>query len=366
MAGIFVLEQAAALRRAGIDTGLIFARVEGWSNLSPQRLPRGFPAFVRTDDPVPTWGFKTWGLPGAGALVPRLVERMLLASYRRYAAARGQPDVLHGHVALDAGPGTRRIAQAIGVPYVLTEHSSAILTAKLTAEQQERARRVYADAHCVIAVSSALAARITELCPEAKIRVIGNMVPDSVFALRGSVAASSNRLKVVTLCNLLPSKRVGDALEAVAGLPDSLRRQVDLDVIGDGPERRRLEELARSRGLQTQFHGELPRAEAMRMLAAADLLVHPSAYETFGIVLAEAAALGVPVVATRCGGPQDIVGPASGLLVDVGDVAGMRDAIASVLGDIGVWKAKAETMARCAFDRFHESRFAAAVAETYR
>lgn len=366
LAGVFIPEQCEAIRRSGVDVGLVFSRIEGLSSLTLARFLRGLPGFVRTDDPVPTWGFKTWNLPGGAALAPHLVDLTLRNRYAAYEAVRGRPDIMHAHVALDAGPTTRKIAHAIGVDYVVTEHSSEILNAGLPAERLEMARRVYADARHVIAVSSVMAERISDICPQARIRMIGNMVPDSVFALRGSVARFDEGLRIVALSNLQPNKRVHNAIEALAGLPGRLRERVAFHVIGDGSERPKLEQLALTRGLPTTFHGYLPRNAAMRLLAGADLLVHASAYETFGVVLAEAAALGIPVVATRCGGPQDVVGKESGLLVEVDDVADLRAGIEAVLEDLEYWKAKGDEMSRRAFELFHESRVAASVADTYR
>jgi glycosyltransferase involved in cell wall biosynthesis len=196
--------------------------------------------------------------------------------------------------------------------------------------------------------------------------VIGNMVPDHIFALRDSVQTSGDDFRVLTLCNLQPSKRVVDAIEALAGLPKRLKERIVLHVIGDGPERRRLEQMAQGQDFRSEFHGELPRIEAMTLLAGADLLLHPSAFETFGIVLAEAAALGVPVIATRCGGPEDIVTSDSGLLIDVGDSAALQSGIMAVLDDIGRWKGRRDVMSRRAFDLFHESRFVQSVTHAYR
>ncbi len=366
LAGLFILEQCAAIRRSGVDVGLIFSRIEGLSCLSPARLPRGFPGVVQTDDPVPTWGFKTWNVPGGASLVPRVVDLTLRSRYAAYEAARGRPDILHAHGALDAGPATRKIARAVGVGYVITEHSSGILNAGLSSAGLDTARQIYTDARHVIAVSNILASRILDICPEARVRVIPNMVPGTVFALRTSARARDDSLKVFALSNLLPSKCVHNTIEALAGVSATFRNRVVLHVIGDGVERPRLEELARLRGLRTVFHGYLPHIEAMRLLAAADLLVHASAYETFGIVLAEAAALGVPVVATRCGGPQDVVGENSGLLVEVDDVAALRTGVDAVLGNLEYWRAQSDKISRCAYDRFHESRVAAAIADTYR
>jgi glycosyltransferase involved in cell wall biosynthesis len=365
MAGIFIPEQCGALSRAGVKTGLIFSRFEGLRNLSWRRLHCGVPGFVHTNDPVPTWGFATWSPPGLNRIIPSLVDRTLSKSYERYCAGQGRPDILHAHVALQSGPTVLRIARATGLEYIVTEHSSEILNADPSSGVAQRARRIYAEARCVIAVSSALERRIRDICPEARIRVIGNMVPDYVFRLRASKPPVSDGLKLLTLSNLQASKRVDRVIEAIAGLPSHLGRRVTLDVVGDGPEQARLQGLARELGVAARFHGELARERAMEMLAASDLLVHASAFETFGIVLAEAGALGVPVVATRCGGPEDIVASCSGLLVDVDDIRSLRGAVQSVLENLECWRSKAVAMSERAFELFHESKVAAAIARIY-
>ena len=63
-----------------------------------------------------------------------------------------------------------------------------------------------------------------------------------------------------------------------------------------------------------------------------DAFVHPSRYETFGIVLVEALSTGRPVIATRCGGPNDIVRSEDGTLVDVDDATGLAEAMRDMIG----------------------------------
>lgn len=82
------------------------------------------------------------------------------------------------------------------------------------------------------------------------------------------------------------------------------------------------------------FTGHLPDAEYRSALAGADVLVLPSEWEAFGIVLAEAMACGTPVVATRVGGAPDVVqGGVTGLLVEYGDVEGLARALGALLAD---------------------------------
>ena len=87
-------------------------------------------------------------------------------------------------------------------------------------------------------------------------------------------------------------------------------------------------------GERLRLVGHLDDALYRSALAAADVLVLPSEWEAFGIVLAEAMACGTPVVATRVGGAPDVVAEGeTGLLVPYGDAAALGDAVARLLAD---------------------------------
>jgi glycosyltransferase involved in cell wall biosynthesis len=95
---------------------------------------------------------------------------------------------------------------------------------------------------------------------------------------------------VVAVGRLVPGKRFDRAIDRA-----SLDRR-RIFVIGDGPERARLEAHARRRGAQAVFLGTRPRDEALSWIAAAEALVHASVEEGLSTVVREAAALGTPVV----------------------------------------------------------------------
>lgn len=137
--------------------------------------------------------------------------------------------------------------------------------------------------------------------PAGRIAVVGNFLHQAPTAVRGTFQRDGVR-RVVMLSRLDRIKRVGllfDALERTPGL-DALQ----FDIYGSGEEAALLQARARHHANVT-LHGFVP--DAVQALAQADLLLHTCPEEPFGLVLLEAFAAGVPVLAPNSGGAGDIV-----------------------------------------------------------
>jgi len=125
-------------------------------------------------------------------------------------------------------------------------------------------------------------------------------VPDvaaAAVALRASLGLARDERLALCVGRLVADKRYNLAVAAVAGSASRVR----LVIVGDGPERGRLEALALASGVRATFTGALPRREALAWIAAADVLIHPSASEGAPTVVREARALGTSVVACAAG-----------------------------------------------------------------
>lgn len=112
-----------------------------------------------------------------------------------------------------------------------------------------------------------------------------------------------------------------------------------LTIFCQGPQRDALASRIHALGLndRVQLAGAVPHAQLMDAFAAADLLVHPSALESFGMVMVEAMPAGLPVVAAASAGARDIVlHDATGLLFPVGDVTGLVASIRRLAQDVAL------------------------------
>src|SRR4029453_3512281 len=163
-----------------------------------------------------------------------------------------------------------------------------------------------------------------------RITVIYNAValPDGLAVVPAPLATS---LKLVTAGRLVPPQRGEGMIEAGAGMNDDVGRVV----IGDGPERRRLESRVSELGLKDRvcFAGAREQRETLALMAACDIFVLNSTYEGLPHVVLEAMALGLPVVATDAGGTPELIQHGSNGLLLPTSGRGLTDALAPLLAN---------------------------------
>jgi glycosyltransferase involved in cell wall biosynthesis len=114
---------------------------------------------------------------------------------------------------------------------------------------------------------------------------------------------------------------------------------------------------------QAQFPGRLAREEVLTAMSHANAFVLSSRYETFGVVVIEALALGLPVVSTRCGGPESIVREQDGILVPVDNVEALAEAMVKIYESQNQYN-PAEIRDACR-DRFSEKAVANRLMKIY-
>ncbi|HZU60721.1 MAG TPA: glycosyltransferase, partial [Solirubrobacteraceae bacterium] len=148
-----------------------------------------------------------------------------------------------------------------------------------------------------------------------------------------------DRPGLVTVARLSAEKGVDDVIRAVAILTRE-GVEVELTVVGDGPERLELEALTDQLGLGPRVHfaGFVPQGpELIRHLDQADIFVLGSRSEGLPHSLVEAMARGLPVVATAIGGIPSFLAAGGGLVVAVDDPEALAQAVGQMLGDRSGW-----------------------------
>jgi len=191
----------------------------------------------------------------------------------------------------------------------------------------------------IVAVSPTDRTRMIELegIPAEKVVFIPNGIPDRPAGdderVRRELGLSAADPVVGTVCGLRPEKEVETILRALGRLAPH-RPRLRFVVVGDGPERSRLERLSAELGVPALFLGHRPNEEMPDLLAAMDVLVCSSRFEGMPLAVLEWMAAGKAIVASRVGGiPSILEHDREGLLVPPRDFVGFADAIARLLDD---------------------------------
>ena len=348
----FLLDWARALRAAGHEVVVVAPHDAG---LPAQGVVGGVPVRWVRYGPAALEVLAYRGemhrlaLRGFGpATLSALFGRAAAAVWRLVRA--GHPDVVHVHWWMP-GMVIARLAP-VTVPVVAHLHGTDVGLVEGRPRLRGLARWALAGAARVEVASSDLGDRL-----ERATGIVADAVnpmplpPDRLEPLTDAERVAGDGVpRILALGRLIPEKGFADLVAACARLDTPVR----LRILGEGPEGDRLAALAGRPGVEPpsptravalELPGAVPPAALRAEYAAADLVVQPSHREGFGLVAAEAAALGVPLVATDSGGVRDVLGP-DAPLVCVGDVPALAAAIARVLTDIPAARASALDRAR--------------------
>lgn len=140
--------------------------------------------------------------------------------------------------------------------------------------------------------------------------------------------------RVVSVGRLVPHKGFGLLIKSWSELPSITRGKWELRIIGDGPEMANLQAAAVALGMEDSIVFAGPSDDIESELQNAEVLVLASEYDGFGMVLLEAMSQSVACIATDSGaGPRDLISQSSGLLIEVGNVTALTEALSQMVGN---------------------------------
>ena len=294
---------------------------------------RGLPAREERD------GYRVRRVPSPRRLQGQcsVGEMMAFAALAVPAALCGpRPDVVVAFFSIPSGPVAWLLKMLRGVPYIVSlrggdvpgfdaKHMAAMhaLTNPLTA-------MIWRNAAAVVGNSTGLCQLARDFMPGLDVPEIPNGVDTERFSPAPRTASATPELLFVG--RLSTQKGVSVLLDALALLP----ARWHLRIVGDGPERASLTAQAARLGIaqRVTFHGWAQREELPALYRAADVFVFPSLDEGMPNVVLEALASGLPIVATRIAGNDQLVLPGeNGTLVPPGDPRAFAAALAPLLTD---------------------------------
>ena len=260
------------------------------------------------------------------------------------------PDVAHAHFWM-SGLAAVEAGRPLGVPVVQTFHALGVVKRRhqrerdsSPPERQDVERRLVADVDRVVATCTDEVFELLRLGAEIdRVKVVPCGVDLGHFRTDGPVERRApGRPRLVVVSRLVERKGVGNAVTALASIPDAelvIAGGPDAAELAGDEQARRLTRLAESAGVvdRVRLRGRVARADLPALLRSADVVLCVPWYEPFGIVPLEAMACGVPVVATAVGGLVDtVVDGATGVHVPPRSPEHIAAAVNCLLAEPGV------------------------------
>jgi glycosyltransferase involved in cell wall biosynthesis len=299
--GCFIAEPIEQLKRFGIDSSVIA--------VAPIYYPRNRPS---------AWAAAEWvrypqiprnfGLSSAG----KILYARLMGRVRKLHAAK-PIDVIHAHGALPCGHASALLSRHLGIPFVVTVHgldafNTCFHGGTLANWRRQESIAVYQAARIVICISEKVQQILRDgLQTGVRSAVVYNGTDAELFS-PGPVAVVPPGKEILIVGNLIPSKGQELALRAIARM-GTLFPHLRCQIIGEGPDRARLQALVSKLGLcqRVRFRGRQSRAAVADAMRACSVFVLPSRNEGLGCVYLEAMACGKPVIACRGQGIDEII-----------------------------------------------------------
>lgn len=334
VSGIFQYHQALALHRARIKVGIVAPAPRSIRNLLMQfHIQRDW----RTDNrfPFPVITNKRSVLcPGRFTQIMQLAwNRIGKSMFRKYLACHGRPDLIHAHNVVFAGVCCQSLAEAEGIPYVITEHSSGFSTGSIY--PSNRIKAAFRGASARIMVSPFLGTKVAAMFGEDATpwEYIPNII-ESRFAEEMVIdhTKTSDTFRFLCVAQFVPIKNHIGLINAFASAFRG-KQNIELVMGGGGPLLEAVRASAAKCGVteQVKFLGLLSRDQVVAEMYKCNALVLPSFSETFGVVLIEAMACGKPVVAPSGSGCETIVDQANGILFHPGDFRELTQALVKMV-----------------------------------
>ncbi len=361
VSGCFVAEPIEQLKQFGVESSVIA--------VSPIHHPRKQPSssaaaeWVRYLQVPGNLGLSSAGNLLYARLLPR-VQKML----------RVKPiDVIHAHAALPCGHAAALLSRRLNIPFVVTVHgldvfNTCFLGGIPAAWRRKVSVEVYRAARTVICISGKVQEILkTGMPADTCSAIVYNGVNPSLFS-PDSPAAGPFDPEILVVGNLLRSKGHELVLRALANLRASFP-QLRCRIIGEGPERARVEALVRGLDIerQVQFVGRQSRSAVAEAMRRCSVFVLPSRNEGLGCVYLEAMSCGKPVIGCRGQGIEEVIEQGkNGWLIPADGLEELVQGLAALLGSPEVCARIGTAARQTILEKFTLSHQAQHLARIYR
>ena len=289
-----------------------------------------------------------------------LYTMKLEKAFRDYIKKNGKPDLLHAQVTIPAGYATCKLGKKYNIPVVVTEHASGFK--EFFKGKNEKFGKYVLDNCYFTTVSKLMQKEIKKFGKDCG--VIPNLVETNNF--RRPRHKRKNTINLITVSAFRKGKRIEDIISALKIIIEQKKyKNIYLNIVGDGYLMERYQNVCRDLNLESYvcFHGRKTKEEIADMLSKNDIFVVGSLFETFCIPGVEALASGMPVVSTKCYGPEEYIDEQCGKLCEIDNPADMANAIMEVIEKLDTYD---EKYLRSVADRFSSKNVCSQAMKIYK
>jgi len=347
--GYFFKEHSESIAGMGYQADVLVTRVLGVRKLLQVGVSALKRSVVKDENGLRVLRSVYLKIPGSEKRNIRGWSRKVLKQYARYQESYGKPDLILAHSVTWAGYAASLIREQYDIPYLVVEHRSFFVWSTPESRKMVKAfhlpffEEAYRSCHSLVPVSESLMRGIRELMPwvAEKTTVIPNMIREDMF-LPPELPRQSEPFIFIWAGRFEHVKGIDLLLEATHLLKQKINRTFRIRLAGKGSLRSELELHSEKLGLtrEVEFLGRISREEMQQEMQGANCFVLPTRYEAFGVVLIEAMASGLPVIATRSGGPDSIITKENGLLIDPDDVNQLAGAMEQIISSCDTFSAE--------------------------
>ncbi len=283
-----------------------------------------------------------------------------------YSYKVGYPELIHAHGRfLDAGWLALILKREFKIPFVYTEHSTYYQTGKAPVSSIPILKVIVKEASKVIAVSPQLLIQM-ELFLKQNITnaiVLPNIV-NKKFERVLPISIQSNVFEFISIATLEHRKGI-DLLIKAFSVSFVDRNDVCLTIVGDGPMLANYQKLVTDLLIsdKVKFLPAQSKEVIIDLLDRSDAFVLPSRSETFGVVIIEALVRGLPVISTICGGPEFIITPENGILIQKDNMEQLSSALTEI--NLEISRFNRQSIQSTALEKFGNMTFLREIAEVY-
>jgi L-malate glycosyltransferase len=247
------------------------------------------------------------------------INPWLTAFFIKKALRKNYPDlkpaVIHSNIIFPCAIVGYLLAKQYSCKHIISEHWSKAVKVLKHPVFKNIALKTYRTSNAILCVSNFLALNIGLATGHKNIQIIPNILDTDLFRYREKQKDNTG-LRFTCVATWQFPKRLDLIVNALDKFCVASNQKVILNVIGEGIQKKKLQEIGYNRMLTINWSGNIPRYEIAHTLNDTDIFMHASEVETFSIVTVEALSVGTPVIASNTGALPELINRQNGILVE--------------------------------------------------